>query len=134
MPVTEKTVAELLQAADYATGAIGKWTCKEPGVPSPGGFTEFYGFLGRPVLLCGDAPGPARPTGPPVPWDAAADDPEYLTDAFGREAVAFIERHKREPFFLYLAFNAPHVPLEATAKYRMLPGESPTAVAVRTPP
>jgi arylsulfatase A-like enzyme len=39
---------------------------------------------------------------------------EYLTDAFAREAVAFIDRHKAEPFFLYLAFNAVHVPLEAT--------------------
>ncbi len=39
---------------------------------------------------------------------------DYTTDAFGREAVAFIERHKAEPWFLYLAFNAVHTPMQAT--------------------
>ena len=38
----------------------------------------------------------------------------YLTDAFAREAVAFVERHKNHPFFLYLAFNAVHTPMHAT--------------------
>src|SRR5262245_48065241 len=45
------------------------------------------------------------------------DAPAHLTEAFGQEAVAFIERHKKEPFFLYLAFNAVHVPLQATDAY-----------------
>jgi arylsulfatase A-like enzyme len=42
---------------------------------------------------------------------------EYLTDAFTREAVDFIDRHKAEPFFLYLPYNAPHTPLQATDEY-----------------
>jgi arylsulfatase A-like enzyme len=46
-----------------------------------------------------------------------AQEKEYLTDALGREATGFIERHRDAPFFLYLAFNAPHGPLEATPKY-----------------
>jgi arylsulfatase A-like enzyme len=41
----------------------------------------------------------------------------YLTDAFSDEAVNFINRNKDKPFFLYLAYNAPHAPLEATEKY-----------------
>src|SRR5205807_9542720 len=41
------------------------------------------------------------------------DEKEYLTDAFGREAVSFIERHQGKPFFLYLAFNAIHTPMQA---------------------
>jgi arylsulfatase A-like enzyme len=41
----------------------------------------------------------------------------YLTDAFTREAVGFIERHKDEPFFLYVPYNAPHTPLQATDEY-----------------
>jgi len=44
-------------------------------------------------------------------------DLDYTTDAFTREAVSFIERHKSEPFFLYLPYNAVHGPLEALPKY-----------------
>jgi arylsulfatase A-like enzyme len=40
-------------------------------------------------------------------------DKTYLTDAIAREAVGFIDRHKAEPFFLYLAFNAVHTPMQA---------------------
>jgi arylsulfatase A-like enzyme len=40
-----------------------------------------------------------------------------MTDAFGEEAAAYVRRHKAGPFFIYLAFNAPHVPLQATEKY-----------------
>jgi arylsulfatase A-like enzyme len=42
---------------------------------------------------------------------------QYLTDEFSDEAVSFIGRHKAEPFFLYLAYNAPHSPLQASEKY-----------------
>jgi len=42
---------------------------------------------------------------------------EYLTDAFTREAVDFIGRHQDKPFFLYLAYNAVHSPLQGAAKY-----------------
>jgi arylsulfatase B len=42
---------------------------------------------------------------------------DYLTDALARESVAFIGRHRAEPFFLYLAFNAPHSPMQAPPKY-----------------
>jgi arylsulfatase A-like enzyme len=45
------------------------------------------------------------------------DEKEYLTDAFARESVAFVERSKDKPFFLYLAFNAVHGPMEATRAY-----------------
>jgi len=45
------------------------------------------------------------------------DEKEYLTDAFGREAVAFIQKNKARPLFLYLPFNAVHLPLEAADKY-----------------
>ena len=40
-----------------------------------------------------------------------------MTDAFAREAVSFIDRHRSEPFFLYLPFNAVHAPMEAAEKY-----------------
>lgn len=45
------------------------------------------------------------------------EDSRYFTDALGAEAAAFIDRHKDQPFFVYLAFNAIHTPLQATKKY-----------------
>ena len=45
------------------------------------------------------------------------EEPAYLTDALTREAVDFIDRHKRKPFFLYLAYNAVHSPLQAADAY-----------------
>ncbi|MBI1358317.1 MAG: sulfatase-like hydrolase/transferase [Acidobacteria bacterium] len=49
--------------------------------------------------------------------DDPVSEPEYLTDALAREAVDFIDRNKRDPFFLYLAFNAPHSPMQAADAY-----------------
>ena len=48
-----------------------------------------------------------------MPTTEPVTEESYLTDAFGREAVAFVERHKAEPWFLYLAFNAVHTPMQA---------------------
>jgi arylsulfatase A-like enzyme len=45
------------------------------------------------------------------------DEQEYLTDAFSRDAQLFIQKNQKNPFFLYLAYNAPHTPLQATEKY-----------------
>jgi len=126
LPVEQKTIADLLRPAGYATMAIGKWHLGlQPEFhPLARGFTEFYGFLGgaRSFLPVKDSVGvPFAPKDPDVTpifrERIKTQDPPYLTDAFGDEAVAFIDRHKDEPFFLYLAFNAVHVPLQATDKY-----------------
>jgi arylsulfatase A-like enzyme len=122
LPLTETTVADRLKAAGYATGAIGKWHLgKEPPFhPLARGFTEFYGFVGggRSYVPMKE-PSKDRfiPLDPIVRGRTRVEDPEYLTDAFGQEAAAFIGRHNAEPFFLYLAFNATHYPLQATEKY-----------------
>jgi arylsulfatase A-like enzyme len=133
LPVSETTLATALKRLGYATGAVGKWQLgMEKGHhPLDRGF-DF--FLGMPsgsrfvdprwpkVHIAPDfggarkAKGGGRPRGlfrgrEPIPFD------EYLTDRLGREGVAFIERHKDEPFFLYLAFHAPHTPIETTDKY-----------------
>jgi arylsulfatase A-like enzyme len=69
----------------------------------------------------GPAPGTRRQAPDVVPNILRGDVPVaergYLTDAFGREASAFIERHKGEPFYLQLTSNAPHGPQQATRKY-----------------
>lgn len=108
LPLTEKTIADRLKAAGYVTGIVGKWHLgAEPEQhPQKRGFDEFYGFLGGGHDYFKSA-GILRGTQPVTELD-------YTTDAFGREAIAFIERHKGEQWFLYLAFNAVHTPMQAT--------------------
>jgi arylsulfatase A-like enzyme len=116
LPRTETTLAERLKAAGYATGMVGKWHIgfQEGLRPHERGFDFHYGFLsGARTYLPGNADvDPLIRNGQPV-----TDEKEYLTDAFAREAVAFLDRSKDKPFFLYVAFNAVHSPLEATEPY-----------------
>jgi len=109
LPVTENTLADRLKAAGYATGLVGKWHLgNQPAMhPQQRGFKEFFGFLGGAHSYF-DAGGLLRGTEPIKELD-------YTTDAFGREACAYIERHRTQPWFLYLAFNAVHTPMHATA-------------------
>ncbi|MBN1509046.1 MAG: sulfatase [Sedimentisphaerales bacterium] len=108
LPLTERTIAERLKAAGYVTGLVGKWHLGAQGEfhPQRRGFDEFYGFLGG-------AHDYFKPAGI-LRGTEAVTQLDYTTDAFGREAAAFIERHKSEPWFLYLAFNAVHTPMQAT--------------------
>lgn len=101
------TLPALLDDAGYDTALIGKWHLGSRARQHPlrRGFDEFYGFLGG---TCDYLP---RDT----PRDLfrgreRIDEPAYLTDAFAREAIAFIERPRENPFFLYLPFNAIHEP------------------------
>jgi arylsulfatase A-like enzyme len=107
LPTTETTLPDRLRSAGYKTGMVGKWHLGEiPAMrPPQRGFDEFFGFYGGSHDYFNSA-GVVR-------GDQPANEKEYLTDAFGREAVAYIERHRREPFFLYLTFNAVHTPMQA---------------------
>ena len=105
----ERTLADVLGGAGYATGLIGKWHngALDPRYhPRARGFQEFIGFQGgwnpyyRYRLDCNGR----------IEY---GDKNQYLTDVFSAAAVDFIERNKRGPFFLQLAYNAPHFPLEA---------------------
>jgi arylsulfatase A-like enzyme len=108
LALAEKTIADRLRTGGYATGLVGKWHLgAEPDYhPLKRGFDEFYGFMGGAHDYFKSA-GIFRGTEPVTELD-------YTTDAFAREAMAFIERHKAGPWFLYLAFNAVHTPMEAT--------------------
>ena len=130
LPKDQPTLAERLAPAGYATGMVGKWHLgyRQGLRPSERGFQEFFGFLAgahayRPAPRAGASdPAPAdpaagEPTGPnPIlRGTTAIAEPQWLTAALAREAAAFIERHQKEPFFLYVPFNAVHAPLQAPA-------------------
>lgn len=108
LPRTETTIADRLKSAGYTTGIVGKWHLgATPDLhPLKRGFGEFYGFLGGAHDYF-RSPGIQRGTTP-------VKDSGYTTDDFGREAAEFIARHKEHPWFLYLAFNAVHTPMQAT--------------------
>jgi len=116
LPLTEVTVADLLRGAGYVTGAVGKW---HQGIyqhfhPSKRGFDEFFGFLHGGHSYIDPGVGTWNPI---LRGEEQVDEKEYLTDAFSREAVAFIDRHREQPFYLYLSYNAVHTPMQAPDKY-----------------
>lgn len=126
MPPSEVTLPELMQGAGYATGMVGKWHLggREGQRPPEQGFQEFFGFLEGAHRFTPD-PTFVEGTSLFVPFQAGirrgleyVRETEYLTDALGREALSFIDRHAEEPFFLYLPFNAVHSPLDATDSLR----------------
>ncbi len=112
LPLSETTLADRLKSAGYVTGLVGKWHLGSAARyhPQKRGFDEFFGFLGGAHSYF-----PTKEKGAGIyRGTERVEEKDYLTDAFGREAVAFIDRHKDRPFFLYLAFNAVHTPMHAT--------------------
>lgn len=115
LPLTEKTIADRLKPLGYNTWAVGKWhlgfNIERRAMKR--GFDEFYGTLANtpyfhPLLVDSRKnPDPER----------VADDAYYTTDAFGDRAVDLVQSSKGKPFFLYLPFNANHVPNQATERY-----------------
>jgi arylsulfatase A-like enzyme len=132
LPTSEITLAQMMKQAGYATGMVGKWHLglHDKFHPINRGFDEYFGFLfGANMYIDPAQPGvkSSDPEGvgvrirternPILRGQAPIEENEYLTEAFAREAVAFIERRRNVPFFLYAPFNAPHTPLQATQKY-----------------
>ncbi len=129
LPLSETTLADSLRSAGYTTGAIGKWHLgAHPQFhPNRRGFDEYFGFLGGGHRYL---PGSVAEIGTGKKANKTADTeqtsailrnstevPEVgeLTTRLGEEATASVTRHARDakPWFLYLAFNAPHTPLQA---------------------
>jgi arylsulfatase A len=117
----ETSLAELLKAQGYATACFGKWHLGSlpPFLPTRHGFDEYFG------LPYSNDMWPRHPTAtfPPLPLidgeQTIERDPDQrlLTGRYTERAVRFIEAHKDEPFFLYLAHSMPHVPLHASEAY-----------------
>ncbi len=118
LPLDQVTLPQRLKESGYITGMVGKWHLgMDPQFhPLKRGFNSYFGFLhGAHSYIdpLGDKKDPIQRDREPV------DEKEYLTDALTREAAAFVDAHhkEKEPFFLYLTFNAVHSPLQARQKY-----------------
>lgn len=117
LPVSEVTVADVLGQLGYVTGAVGKWHLGAAPQfhPLRRGFREYFGLIGGGHDYFAVGPeGETREYYIPLQRNTTPERFDgYLTDVLTTEAVAFIRRHHQSPFFLYLAYNAPHTPLQA---------------------
>ena len=135
LPTTQPTLPRTLQSAGYETFLIGKWHLGQNS-PLKCGFDHFYGFMGAEVdyykhtdIRQGTLDW--QRNGKPV------EEEGYSTFLFADEAIRLIDkRDPKRPFFLEVAFNAPHFPLvapaEYIAKYKDLPQRLATYAAVIT--
>jgi len=123
LPETEKTVAARMQEAGYVTAAIGKWHlgASTPFQPNSRGFDFWYGFRGGGhqyfkvdlnTKLHENYYAPLERNGEPEGLHG------YITTTLTDGAVGFIKDNRDKPFFLYLAYNAPHGPLQAPESYK----------------
>jgi len=108
LSLRERTIADILKNSGYATGLVGKFhngTIGDQYHPNRRGFDEFFGFRG----------GWQYYFEPRIERNGTrvANNGKYLTDLLTDEAIDFVKRHKSEPFFLHLAYNCPHFPIEA---------------------
>jgi arylsulfatase len=117
----EETLPELLKGKGYRTACIGKWHLGHlpEHLPTRHGFDEFYGLpYSNDMWPANDAQWPDLPLMQGEKTVSLNPDQSQLTQNFTRKALSFIEKNRREPFFLYLAHSMPHVPLYASDRFR----------------
>jgi len=117
LPLDQITLPQIMKKTGYSTGAVGKWHLgAHPQFhPMKRGFDEYFGALGGGHQYFPGDKGGAEYT---IPLNRNGKDEaqtKYLTEQFGDEAAAYVQRHAADgkPWMLYLAFNAPHTPLQA---------------------
>ena len=124
MASNEVTIAELLKQANYKSGIFGKWHLGDnyPSRPSDQGFDESLIHLSGGMGQVGDITTYFKGDKSyfdPVLWHNNKQEAYtgYCSDIFTTQAMNFIEKNKDSPFLCYLAFNAPHTPLQVPEKY-----------------
>lgn len=135
LPLDQRTIANVMHDAGYATALVGKWHqgFDEAHHPQSRGFDDYFGFLvgGHNFLLHKDA---EPKFGTAHSHDLIYRGREvqrldgYTTDLFTDEAIGFMNRNAKKPWFLYLAYNAVHTPLEIVEKH-----QSRLPAVVKTP-
>jgi len=122
MPTEQVTLAEMMQQAGYVTGHVGKWHLgyTPATMPNGQGFDYSFGHMGG----CIDNYSHFFYWVPPNKHDLWRNgkevwhDGEFFGDLMVDECVRFVDRHHKQPFFLYWAINMPHYPLQGTEKWR----------------
>jgi arylsulfatase A-like enzyme len=131
IPLEEENMAEVLRKVGYNSAIIGKWHMGSHPVHHPlnRGFDHFFGFLSGGHNYYPDQLTLNSLEEVSRKWEwyrtrimrdhERIDIDDYLTDELTDAATAYIDRQAEDdnPFFLYLAYNAPHTPLQATEKY-----------------
>lgn len=110
-----KTIGDRMQAAGYKTGAIGKWDLGRQVADNPinRGFDFYYGHIAGARNYWPAKRGPEHMVVSRGPEDLVKET-KYLTYQLTDGALEFIDKHQDDQFFLYVAYNAPHVPFQAT--------------------
>ena len=119
LPLAELTIAERLKPAGYTSCQIGKWHLEPPPTwkgggdarsfePWAQGFDEYYTGAMNSFAASHDVQGRKLPKAP-----KQLADKRFRCVWQADAAISFIDRHQSDPFFMYLAFFAPHVPLES---------------------
>ncbi|MBI3822908.1 MAG: sulfatase-like hydrolase/transferase, partial [Planctomycetes bacterium] len=125
LPLNQRTIADLLRAVGYRTGLVGKWHLgfSKDHHPQARGFDDFFGFLvgaHNYALRKEDEPKFASTMSKNLIYrgrDVQKLD-GFATDLFTDESIDFMKRNKDQPWFLYLAYNAVHTPLEIDPKLK----------------
>lgn len=129
LPKTETILPQYLKPLGYRTSAVGKWHLgfKDGYLPQDRGFDDYFGFLGgandyvisgmKDARVLEDDEVPQVRRYPILRGKQEVRETRHLTDAFAEEACSFIERNRTQPFFLYLALNSVHGPLQTIERY-----------------
>jgi arylsulfatase A-like enzyme len=127
IPSTQKLLHETLKQHRYKTAIFGKYNL--PGYPKTT-FDESYSLMHFGGDYFPDETGHYKGVNEPkaisdfkrILWGPERDGDEYLTDRIGRQAVEYISKNKSTPFFMFIAFNAPHSPMQAKKEHKSMYG------------
>lgn len=141
IPESETLLSTVLQDSGYATACFGKWHLgfAKPFHPNTRGFDEFFGFLGGGHQYYPSITDKVEPKVNDYQFflerngeDIRSPEGAYLTDMLTDEAVSFIAKQatsdEKDPFFVFLSYNAPHSPLQGKAEdlQKLYPDHQPS--------